>query len=204
MKKHYYLYIFALLFSQLTVAATKQQPLSRKLVESYIEATEQIDLLEKKYPDVFKKADEFAIDQEKELLAYFKTSKAFPDITRALSQLNFTSMKNYLDISNRIMGGIILIGLENMPKGMTLNNMLQSLKDGIQMLKDQGADAYIISSMESRLKEQEKEIQKLKLIMKKISNDDKTFMKQNAEWLEKIFPDDIENNVHNDMDNGND
>ncbi len=204
MKKQYYFYIFALLFSHLTAAATKQQPLSRKLVESYVAATEQIDLLEKKYPNVFKKADEFSIEQEKELLSHFKASKAYPDIKQTLSQLNFLSMRHYLDISNRIMGGIIAMGLENMPIDITFDSMLQSLKNGIKMLKDSGADDYIISSMELKLRQQEDEIQELMLIMNKVSEEDKVFMKKNAEWLAKIFPQDIEDNVQNSMeiDNG--
>jgi len=196
MKTPVYLLLFIALLSQ-SPWAYSDQPLNRKLVDSFFTVSEKLEFIDKKYPAVAQKADKFLESEETQLISYLKSSKAYPDISRILSSSGFNNLTEYFEISSRIMGGILYVQMKKMPAGMDINNIDKMYEQNIQQMKKNGAPADVIKRMEADHKDQQSAMQKMKIAMKRLSPADKKFVNENIEWLMNRLPedDDMEENT---------
>ncbi|VAW56118.1 hypothetical protein MNBD_GAMMA07-490 [hydrothermal vent metagenome] len=179
--------VFAVLGGQ-SLIASANQPLSRQLVDLYIIATEKLDAIEAKYPDVFAKSDEFTLSQEPELIAFFEASKAYPEIKSMLIQSDFSNIKHYFDISTRIMGGVFSEQSSKLPLNLRSDNLLKGLDNNIKKFKNQGISAELIKIMEDELLIVKNDMAEMQLMIKRTSLEDKTFVKKNFKWMQSHLP----------------
>lgn len=179
--------IIILVMMSQPIWAYAEQPLSRALVESFIEASTQMGTLENKYPQIFKRADQFSDTEDEQFIKYVKSSAAYPDIKRIISASKFKSIEEFVSMSKRIMGSMYAVQMQKMPAGMNINSMMES---GIMAMKQTGASADMIAEMQRDLERQKAEMAEMNQAAKTASAQDKKFVTDNMEWLMAIMPED--------------
>lgn len=191
MEKNMKKIIIAFVLITHSLLAYAGQPLSKNLITSFFTTMEQMDALETKYPKEFKRLDEFSIAERSDMIRYIRSSKAYPDISATLSENGFSSVEEFMDVSERFMGSMYSVQMSRMPKnaGMNLDNMDKMMEANIKEMKQNGAPKEVISDMENQLQQMKKQKKEMRLAMNSASKDDIQFVNDNLTWLMSIMPD---------------
>ena len=188
MKKSLYLLIFLSLLSQ-SQWVYSSQPLSRKLVDSFFITAEKMDIMEQNHPEIMKRADKFKPSEDKKLINYLKSSRAYPEIKSILATSKFKNLKEFFTVSERIIGSMFTIQMKKMPDGMSLDGVEKAFESSINMMEKNGAPADTIKNMKKDLAQQKLDNARMKSAMKRATAADKKFVTDNMQWLMKRFPD---------------
>jgi len=191
--------LLAIIFS-LQVLSVSAQPLSKELIEAVFLASEKLDSLEGKYPEVFSKMDEFSSSEQDKSMKYLESSPAYPEIKAILKSGNISSLKEMEAIFKRIMGGLSSAQEGQVSAEQGLSQMVLLLEESIENMKRQGVSADVIKSMEVNLEESKAQRAEILGAIKAASEEDKKFVRDNLDWVMSKMPDSEEDF---DNDNGN-
>jgi len=183
--------ILAIILIMQPILVFAAQPLSRDLITSFYAASDKLDTLEAKYPQEFKRLDEFSLSDKDKIINYINGSRASSDIRSVLSANGFSSFEDFFDISIRLMGSMYSAQLEKMPaesRGQ-LQNMEKSFNENIKMMKQNGMPESMIAGMKAQLQEMQVQQVEMKKAAKKATKADKKFASDNFDWLMSIMPD---------------
>jgi len=193
--------ILAIVLIMQPILAFAGQPLSREVVTSFYAASDKLDTLEAKYPQEFKRLDEFSLSDKDKIIDYIDSSRASSDIRSVLSANGFSSFEDFFDVSIRLMGSMYAVQIEKMPaesKGQ-LQNIEKSFDENIKMMKQNGMPESMIAGMKAQLQEMKVQQLEMKKAAKTVTKADKKFASDNFDWLMKIMPDDeMQNDEHGD------
>ncbi len=181
-----YLLLAIVFVSPMLWAADK--PLSKEVVTSLYSLTEQMEVLEAKYPKIFTESETFGITDQDKAIQFISSSKAYPDVKKLLSASGFKNLEEFYDVSIRLMGGLFSVRMEKMPAGMDMKSMLKSLEQNIDNMKKQNMPESLISSMEASLKKNMERTREMTIAAEKASATDKKFVSDNMAWIMAMVP----------------
>lgn len=173
--------IFILMSVSLPVFA--DQTLSKKLIESWYDAGENLESMEQKYPKILKRVDEFSLAEASQMIEYIKKSEAFSDIKSNLSSSGFKSLADFFDVQQKITGGMGYLLKQRQPEGMNWNDMEGELKKNLKIAKEGGSKGMIIM-----LEETLEVYSGMRMAEKTLTDKDKLFLNGNADWFMSLIP----------------
>lgn len=185
-KTNTFIVILLTLFSTFSQA---EQALTRELITSFQQMSEQWEALEVNYPELSASLDEIDLSQPDKIISQLKSSDVYPKIKSILAKYDFDSIEEYYDVAKRVMGGIANHQMQKMPEGMNIDAMAQMLQQNIQQMKSTGASEAMISEMKKQLADMEKNMIYMKEMMKNTSAADNKFISDNAEWIMSLLGD---------------
>ncbi len=186
MKK--YISIFMLLALLYSTSAVAGQVLDKRAIEIFSAFSNEMDEVEEKYPDVFKKAENFNILEYKEVAEYLRSSSAYPEIKEALNVAKADSLEEMLAIASQVAGSIYAVQMEQVPAGMSFSGLEGVMLQNIETMKQNGVPADIIAEMEADMLVQKTEMENMKKIAENASEADKEFVRKNMRWIMKKMP----------------
>ncbi len=164
-----------------------KQALTKELITSFQQISQQWQTLEIDYPQLDSSLDEIDLSQPEKLIAKLKNSKAYPKIKSILANSDFDSIEEYYDVAMRVMGGMMVHQMQKMPQGMDVDSMAQMLKNSIVQMKASNAPSSMIDEMKKQLAEMEKNLKVMKAAMANTSSEDEKFISDNAQWIMSIL-----------------
>jgi len=182
--------ILAIILIMQPILVFAAQPLSRDLVTSFYAASDKLDTLEAKYPQEFKRLDEFSLSDKDKIINYINGSRASSDIRSVLSANGFSSFEDFFNVSIRLMGSMYSVQMENMPaeSRAQLQNIEKSFNENIKMMKQNGMPESMIAGMKAQLQDMKVQQVEMKKAAKKATKADKKFVSDNFDWLMSIMP----------------
>ena len=178
---------FAMVLMLFPFTSQGKQVLTKELLTSFQQVSQQWQGLEADYPELTASLDNSDISQVKKIIAQLKSSKAYPKIQSILADSKFTSLEQYYDVTMRLMGGMMSYQMQNMPQGMNFESMAQMLKSNIAQMKAKNVPSSMIDEMKVQLADIEKNMKTMKLAMASTSNADKKFISDNAQWIMSLL-----------------
>lgn len=160
-----------------------EQALTKELITSFQQVSQQWQRLESKYPELTSSLDDIDLSKPEKMITRLKTSKAYPKIKSLLSNSGFDSIEDFYNVAVRVMGGMMTQQMQNLPQGMTVDSMSQMLKNSLQQMKANNVSGAMVVEMEKQLAEMEKNMKMMKAAMANTSAADKQFFKENAQWI---------------------
>lgn len=179
--------LIAILMMSFSGVSQAEQALSKQLITSFQQVSEQWESLEGKYPNLSVSLDEFDFTQPEKLITQLKNSKAYPQIKAILAKHDFATIEEYYNVATRVMGGMMAHQMKNMPEGMNLDSMVTMLKANIEQMKANSAPSSMIDEMKHQLVDMEKGMKQMKNAMKNTSAADTKFFSENAQWLMSVL-----------------
>ncbi|MBL0709610.1 MAG: hypothetical protein JJV99_01135 [Colwellia sp.] len=168
-------------------ASQGKQMLTKELLTSFQQVSQQWESLEVDYPELDASLDDIDGLQAEKLITMLKNSNAYPKIKSILADSKFVNLEEYYDVSMRVMGGMMAYQLQNMPQGININLMTGMLKNNIAQMKASNAPKAMVDEIEMQLADMEKSIKEVKRAMKNTSVEDKKFISENAQWIMSIL-----------------
>ncbi len=177
------IYICLLILQPLLVLAG--QPLSRDVVVSFYSVSDNLDKLEFKYPEEFKRMDTFSLSQRSEIINYVKSTRAYPEIHSVISANGFASFEDFFDVSIRLMSGIYKVQMQKMsPQEKKQLAMLdKTFDENLKMMQQSGMPDSMIAGMKAQFQETRAEQIEMKAALKNVSQADVKFVSDNFDWL---------------------
>lgn len=164
--------------------ATKAEPaLSKELVTSFQQVSQQWEALEKKFPELSSALDSFDLSQLDQITETIKNSAAYPKVKAVLANSSFKSVEEYMNVAMRLMGGMVSHQMEKMPEMMDAEKMSSMLKGSIDKMKANNVPKEMVVEMEKQLADIEKNMQIMQSAITNTSAADKKFFKENAQWV---------------------
>lgn len=194
-KKMKYLALLLLFVSQLSWA--DGQALNQQIIESFYTATEKMDNLETKYPDIFSELEIINNIDQIQAIKFVEQSKAYPDIKKVLSSSGFENLNELHDVALRIMGSIYSVQMKNISIDGHFQSVIQPLEENIKDMKQRGTPDSVINQMEEVLKENKAQQKEISLAVSKASEEDKEFVSNNLDWIMSLIPDETDEDDEN-------
>ena len=187
MKKiNIFIAVVVMLFSAFSQA---EQALSKDLITSFQQLSQQWETLDVEYPELSASLDDIELFQPEKIISQLKSSKAYPQIKSMLANSNFDSIEEYYNVAVRVMGGMMAHQMQNMPEGMNADSLSTMLKSSIAQMKSRNAPSSVLAEMEKQLADMEKSMKMMKSAMANTSTADKKFISDNAQWVMSILGD---------------
>ena len=98
-----------------------EQALTKELITSFQQVSQQWQRLESKYPELTSSLDDIDLSKPEKMITRLKTSKAYPKIKSLLSNSGFDSIEDFYNVAVRVMGGMMTQQMQNLPQGMTVD-----------------------------------------------------------------------------------
>ncbi len=167
-------------------AAVPVKPLSKPLIESFLIVSKKIGGLGQKYPELANYSAGSNFEDQSELVKFLKNSSAFPEIKKIIEASVFTSLEDVFIFSERILA----IGYYNKVNNSDSVSLFQTekiLQANLNNLRANNASDTIISKAEKTLDYVKVQVKIVRQKLDVISEEDKTFVIQNSEWLKQKF-----------------
>lgn len=190
--------ILALILLTQPVLLLAAQSLNRQLVKSFYATSDKLDALEAKYPQEFKRMDDFSLEEKDKITGYIKSISAYPEIRSLLSANGFSSVDEFFDVSYRIMGSMYTVQMQKLTpqEKRQMDAMNQSFEESVKMMKQNGMPDSMIAGMKAQLQD----MQNQQLVMQQLANSaskaDIKFARENFDWLMKMMPEEEEHSDH--------
>jgi hypothetical protein len=185
--KGYFMRIITVLLTLVILSssfATKAEPaLSKELVTSFQQVSQQWEALEKNFPELSSALDSFDLSQLDQITETIKNSAAYPKVKAVLANSSFKSVEEYMNVAMRLMGGMVSHQMEKMPEMMDAEKMSSMLKGSIDKMKANNVPKEMVVEMEKQLADIEKNMQIMQSAITNTSAADKKFFKENAQWV---------------------
>jgi hypothetical protein len=167
------------------------QPLNKELITSFYATTDGLEALSAKYPTEFDRMDEFSMVDQKEMIRYIKSTRAYSDISSILTSNGFSNLRDFFDVAIRVMGSMYLVQMRNLPMGQEdqFDVMEKSLQSSINSMRQDGVPDEMIADMNHELMEMQSQKKEMELAVRKTSKADIKFVRENMRWLVSIMPD---------------
>jgi len=188
-KTNIFIAVMLVALSAFSAFSQAKQALSKELIISFGQMSEQWEVLEVDYPEVLASLDDIDLSQPEKIITQLKNSKAYPKIKSILAKSDFTTIEEYYDVAMRVMGGMIGFQMQSMPEGMNVDSTVQMLKQNIQQMKASNVPSSMIDEMEKQLVDMEKNMKNMKEAMKNTSAADIKFISENAQWVMSVLGD---------------
>lgn len=185
-KTNLFIAVVLMVFSSFSQA---EQALSKELITSFQQMSEQWETLEVNYPELSASLDEIDLSQPEKIITQLKNSKAYPKIKSILAEYDFATIEEYYNVATRVMGGMMGYQMQSMPEEVNIDSMVQMLKQNIQQMKTSNAPNSMVDEMKKQLADMEKSMKNMKEAMKNTSTADIKFISDNAEWVMSVLGD---------------
>lgn len=163
-------------------------PLNKSVMESFKNAAQQMETLEKKHPEVFKnlpKSNDLTIDMSP-MVKYFETSTISADINTAVKTSGFKDLNDFVDTSLRLTSASLAISSQFMP----LDAALQTYETQLAEAKSQkDASPEMITMLQDMIEKEKAKLKSSEDLLKYATDADKKFLSENADWFAKMMED---------------
>ncbi len=183
-KTSIFLAVTLMIFSAFSQA---KQALTKELIISFGQMSEQWKTLDAEYPELSVSFDDIDLSQPEKVIAQLKNSKAYPKIKSILEKSDFATIEEYYDVAMRVMGGMMGYQMQSMPEGMNVDSTVQMLKQSIVQMKASNAPGSMVDEMEKQLVDMEKNMKSMKKAMENTSAADIKFISDNASWVMSVL-----------------
>ncbi len=178
--------ILTVILLMYSLSSQAKQVLSKELILSFQQVSQQWQLLEKDFPELNSSLDDLDIANPEKLITTIKSSAAYPKVKLLLAKSSFDSLEEYYGIAMRIMGGIMAHQMKGVGQ-LNTDSMGSMLKNNIEQMKASNAPSAMVTEMEQQLAKMESNIRGMKAAMKHTSAVDKQFISDNAQWIMSIL-----------------
>ncbi len=165
-----------------TLAAAEIESLNKELVSSFIEVSQQFAGLQEKYPELANYSTGIGAENRERIVEFLKASPAYPEISEIIESSQIADINQLFEISERILG-IAYLDKLNGPFGVTLYETRIILKANLNALQANKASEAIIEQAVRTLNNVEARVKIAEQTVEKVTDQDKTFMEQNRQWL---------------------
>jgi len=176
--------------------AHASQPLSKNLIQKYIESTDQIEKIVEADPKLDKQLSDSMMMNKAQTIELVKSLKIYPQIKQVIKAAGFADFAQYYDIGYRIMGAMFKKQINSMPAGVNLDSYIRQMEEHLSSMKAGGMPESALKEMEASINEQLKSMAFMKKAASDALSDDAQFIVDNFEWMMKIMPMDEEEFSH--------
>tara|TARA_R110000737_G_scaffold220959_1_gene236529 strand:+ start:128 stop:724 length:597 start_codon:yes stop_codon:yes gene_type:complete len=193
--------LLAILICIFTTSAFAASPLTKATVQQYFDAAKNLEALEKQFPDLEDNLSSVAFSDRSKFLIMIKNLPEYNAIEKAATSTGLDDFEAFYDIGTRIMGGFMVIQMEKMPQGISIDSMLSGIEKSIEQMQAMQLPQAQIDELSSDLAQQKQSMLSMMKLAKSASAQDKAFAKQNINWLMENMSEEDED--EDDMDDMN-
>ena len=156
------------------------QPLSREFIRSHYAVSAELRNIKLDHPDLFGRPDLFDAPKVREHIIVLQASEQYPEIRAALSSGGYRDLKQYFDVSLRLMAAWFATQTR---KGH-ISDQANRIENSIKSMKQSGVPASITADMEIYLTKQKAMV----TAIKDVNLEDKKFIRDNYNWMMGLRP----------------
>ena len=187
--------LLALLICIFTTSAFAVSPLTKATVQQYFDAAKNLEALEKQFPDLENNLNSAAFGDRSKFLNMIKNLPEYNAIEKAATSTGLDDFEAFYDIGTRIIGGIMVIQMEQLPQGMSIDSMLSGIEKSIEQMQAMQLPQAHIDELLSDVAQQKQSMLTMMKLAKSASAQDKAFAKQNINWLMENMPEEDEDDM---------
>lgn len=192
--KNLLLAIFLCVFTSTALAATA---LTKATAQQYFAAIKNLEQVQNQYPDIENSLDSALFADRSAFLKMLKSLPQYSVIEKAATSTGLRDFEQFYDIGMKVMGGLMAVQMEQMPPGLSVDDMLSAQEKSIEKMRSMQLPQAEIDQMLSQLAEQKQAMQGMLKLAKTASAEDKAFVKENMNWIMENMPEDDEQNDMN-------
>lgn len=177
-----------------STTAFAEQPLTKAIAQQYFNAIEQVENLQKQYPELAQQMDEFAFTDKAKFLSRIQGLSFYPQINSAIQSTGLKDVEQLYDLSMRIIGGVMATQMEQMPSGQNVDALLSMKQKAVEQMQQAQMPKAMQEQMLKTLQDQEKNLLEMVKLSKNVSAQDKKFVKENIDWIMENMPEDQDDN----------
>jgi acyl-[acyl carrier protein]--UDP-N-acetylglucosamine O-acyltransferase len=189
--KNLLLVVFLGLFANFTLASPT---LSKALAQQYFTAIKNLDMVQKQYPEIEKSFDSAMISDRTRFIQTVKELAQFPAIEKAATSTGLADFEQFYDIGMRVMGGMMAVQMEQMPQGMSMQDMFAAQEMALERMKAANLPQDQLDAMSMQLQEQKQGMQSMFELAESATPEDKAFARENITWIMSQMPEEDNQN----------
>ncbi|GAA5133719.1 hypothetical protein [Thalassotalea piscium] len=175
-----------------TQTAFAQEPLTKALVEQYFRATKDFQQLKTTHPELANKMDNLTLMDKNQFLSTMKGLSFYPEINRVIKAAGIKDLEQVYDLSLRLIGGLMSMNIEQMPEMANIDELIAAKQKVAEKMKSSNTPAEARDQMLQMMETQTNNMMKMVNLSKNASAEDKKFVKDNADWIMKNMPQDLD------------
>lgn len=180
------LFVFIISSISFLVNAYESPQLSKDTITSYKQIAKKWGKIAEKYPDLGKQMRGLDLTDSDKAFEYLSNSEAKSSLNKALDGSQFESIIQVLVFSKRFLAIQYFIEFEISQEGVNLVEMVKVLEANIERMKAGGTSMQTINKMQVQLAQHKKRAESIQYMLGLLSPQDKTFVKENIDWLKSI------------------
>ncbi|MEW6983791.1 hypothetical protein AAD001_14150 [Colwelliaceae bacterium 6471] len=181
-------YVIVFLLVCQSFIASASETLSKKSVQAFFEASEQISQLKDEYPGLLNNIEELGKLDAQNLLDQIENSPAYPEIKAILAKANVEDLNELMAISQRIMGSVFSAHMQQNPMmAEQLKAMNAAQLEHIAKMKSKGLPESVVAEMEAQLAQTKVYNERMNEAVKSASTADIQFVKDNLDWVMSLM-----------------
>lgn len=192
--KNLLLAIFICVFTSTAFAATA---LTKATAQQYFAAIKNLEQVQNQYPDIENSLDSALFADRSAFLKMLKSLPQYSVIEKAATSTGLHDVEQFYDLGMRLMGGLMAVQMDQMPPGLSVDDMLSAQEKSIEKMRSMQLPQAEIDQMLSQLAEQKQAMQGMLKLAQTASAEDKAFVKENMNWIMENMPEDDEQNDMN-------
>ncbi len=166
--------------------AKKVTPLSKALIESFLQATKKIGKLGQKHPELSNYSGGFDAENQAGVVKFLRASAAYPEIETILATSGFSNLEALFSLSERVLA-IGYFNKINNSDSVSLFQTEKILQANLNNLRASKASNAIIAKAEKTLNYIKAQVKIVQQKLDTISDEDKAFVQKHSDWLKQKF-----------------
>jgi len=162
--------------------------LTKELAKQYFAAIKNLEVVQQQFPEINQSFDTAMISDRAEFIKTVKDLPQFSAIEKAATSAGLDDFEQFYDIGMRVMGGMMAVQMEQMPQGMSIQDMFAAQQMAIDRMKAAKLPQEELDAMALQLQEQKQGMESMLKLAASTSAEDKAFARENITWIMSNMP----------------
>lgn len=167
----------------LSFQALAEVALNKTTASQYFEAIKKLQLFEQKNPELAKRLNNSDFLNKDKFMSMIKSYPQFSEIEEQVKQAGLPNFDAFYELGMRVTGGMMAVQMEQMPKGMDIEQLFSSQQQTIEKMKAANVPQEQIDEMSKSLQDQRSNMEQMLKLAKRASDTDIDFVRKNISWL---------------------
>lgn len=178
--KHILTILLLTFFSNTLLAAS---PLNKNTAEQYFSATRGLEVFEENHPEIAERFDSSDYTDKEKLMEMVQKDPQFSALEKVVKASGLSSFEAFYDLGIKITGAMMAIQMEQMPAGMSMEQMFSTQEASIERMKSMGVPKAELDKMKQEVEKQKAGIANMMKLAQHASEQDKAFVRENMAWI---------------------
>lgn len=169
-----------LLFALCSNASFAAATLNKNTAKQYFSATKS---LEQSNPELTERFDSSDFSDKAKFMAMIRKAPQFSEIEAVIKDSGFSDFEAFYDLGTQIAGAMMAVQIEQLPAGMSIEQMFSTQEAGIEKMKAMGIPQAELEHMLKEVAMQKAALKHMSTLAQQASESDKAFVRENIEWF---------------------